>query len=357
MAVHGGNIEEVGRKYNINPEDIIDFSANINPLGINKKVKKSMIHALDLVERYPDITYYNLKHTISGSEDVELSSIFIGNGAAEVIFNIARALRPKKVLLTAPTFSEYEEAVRSVDGKIKYYHLKEENEFLIDDNFINEIDEEIDLIFICNPNNPTGVLTEKEFIEKVLKQANKFNVKVVVDESFLDFVEDKNKYSSMELTKTYNNLIIVKSLTKFFAMPGIRIGYGISRSKEVIDRINQVSVPWAVNIIASEGICTGLKEISYKRKSIEYVKEQSTVLYKGLNELEFIKVFKPSVNFIMFKILKNIDLKEELISKGILIRSCENYEGLNENFYRVAVRTAKENEKLISVMKTVSFDK
>lgn len=357
MAVHGGNIEEVARKYNINSEDIIDFSANINPLGINKKVKESMIDALDLVERYPDITYHNLKHTICDYEGINLSSIFLGNGAAEVIFNITRALNPKKVLLPAPTFSEYEEAVRSVDGEIKYYNLKEDNEFQIDDSFISGIDEEVDLIFICNPNNPTGVLTEKEFIEKVLKRANKVNAKVVVDESFLDFVEDKNKYSSIELTKTYSNLIIVKSLTKFFAMPGIRIGYGISRSKEVLDRINKVSVPWAVNIVASEGICTGLKEIGYRRKSIEYVKEQSTILYKELNKLDFIKVFKPSVNFIMFKILRNINLKEELISNGILIRSCGNYEGLNESFYRVAVRTAKENERLISAMKTVSFDK
>lgn len=357
MAVHGGNVEEIGRKYNINHKDIIDFSANINPLGLNKKVKDSMISALNLVERYPDITYYNLKHTICSYEGIDLLNIFIGNGAAEVIFNIVRALKPKKVLLPAPTFSEYEEAVRSIDGEVKYYSLNEENEFRIDDNFIKDIDEEIDLIFICNPNNPTGVLTEKKFVEKVLKKAEKFGTKVVLDESFLDFVEEKFKYSSIELIKKYNNLIIVKSLTKFFAMPGIRIGYGISSNEAIIESINKVSIPWAVNIVAAEGVCTGVKEKEYINKTIKYVEEQKNWLYKELNKLDFIKVFKPSVNFIMFKILKNINLKETLLPKGILIRSCGNYEGLSENFYRVAVRTAKENEKLISVMKTVSFDK
>ncbi|MEG2936433.1 MAG: aminotransferase class I/II-fold pyridoxal phosphate-dependent enzyme, partial [Clostridium sp.] len=144
---------------------------------------------------------------------------------------------------------------------------------------------------------------------------------------------------------------------KFFAMPGIRIGYGITSNEAIIESINKVSVPWAVNIVAAEGVCTGVKEKEYINRSIKYVEKQKNWLYEELNKLEFIKVFKPSVNFIMFKSLKNINLKEELILKGVIIRGCGNYEGLSENFYRVAVRTVEENEKLISTMKTVSFDK
>lgn len=357
MAVHGGNIEEIGRKYKIAPEEIIDFSANINPLGLNERVKETMISAINLIERYPDITYYKLKHTICSYEGINLSNLFVGNGAAEVIFNIVRGLKPNKVLLPAPTFSEYEEAVASVDGTIKYHYLKENNEFAPDESFIDSIDEDIDLIFICNPNNPTGVLVKTEFIERVLIKAKKCGAKVVVDESFLDFVKEKEKYSAIDLINNYHNLIIVKSLTKFFAMPGIRIGYGISANEELIAKINKVSVPWAVNTVASEGVGAGLKEMQYIKETIEYVEEQREVLYEELKKLKFIKVFKPSVNFIMFKTLKNIELKEELISKGILIRSCANYPGLSENFYRVAVRTAEENEKLISVINAVSIDK
>lgn len=357
MAVHGGNIDEISRKYKINTENILDFSANINPLGINKKVKESMIAALDKVERYPDITYLDLKQCISNYEHIKINNIFIGNGAAEVIFNIARAIKPDKILLPAPTFSEYEEAVRSVDSKIKYYKLKEENRFYLDENFLKEIDEDIDLIFICNPNNPTGVLTKKNFVEGVLKKAEEVNAFVVIDESFLDFVEDEAYYSSKDLLGKYKNLIIVKSLTKFFAMPGIRIGYGISYNEEIIEKINRVSVPWAVNIVAAEATCTALKEEVYIKESIEYVKAQRDYLYKELKKLEFIKVFQPSVNFIMFKVLNNVDLKEQLIKYGILIRNCGNYEGLSEEFYRVAVRTQEENIKLITIMKTVLIDK
>lgn len=357
MAVHGGNIDEISRKYNIDPKSILDFSANINPLGINKTVKESMIAALDKVERYPDITYFDLRYSISNYEHINIKDIFIGNGAAEVIFNIARAIKPNKVLLPAPTFSEYEEAVRSVDSEIKYYKLKEENRYYLDENFIKEIDEDIDLIFICNPNNPTGVLTKKSFVERVLKKAEEVNAFVVMDESFLDFVEDEAYYSSKDLLGNYKNLIIVKSLTKFFAMPGIRIGYGMSCNEEIIEKINVASVPWAINTVAAEATCTALKEEGYIKESIEYVKAQRDYLYEELKKLEFIKVFEPSVNFIMFKVLNNVDLKEQLIKRGILIRSCGNYEGLSKEFYRVAVRTKEENIKLITRMKTVAFDK
>lgn len=357
MAVHGGNVDEISRKYNINAKSILDFSANINPLGINKTVKESMVAALDKVERYPDITYFDLKDSISKYENINIKYIFIGNGAAEVIFNIARAIKPGKVLLPAPTFSEYEEAVRSVDSEIKYYKLKEENKFYLDENFVKEIHEDIDLIFICNPNNPTGVLTKKSFVEQVLKKAAEVNAFVVMDESFLDFVEDEAVYSSKDLLGKYKNLIIVKSLTKFFAMPGIRIGYGMSYNEDIIEKINNVSVPWAVNIVAAEATCIALKEEGYIKESIEYVKAQRDYLYEELGKLEFIKVFEPSVNFIMFKVLNDMDLKKQLIKQGILIRSCGNYEGLSNEFYRVAVRTKEENIKLITRMKIVSFDK
>ena len=238
---HGGNIEEIARTYNIKEEDIIDFSANINPVGINKNVKNAMIEALDKVERYPDITYHNLKKEISTFENIDYSNIILGNGAAEVIFNISRGLKPKKALIMAPTFGEYEDSLRSVDCNIKYHMLKEE--FNLDDTLLKEINNDIDIIFICNPNNPTGVLTKKEYIKDVLEVSKKNNVTVVIDESFLDFVENKNDYSVIDLTSKYNNLIVVKSLTKVFAFPGIRIGYGITGNNDYINLINNITRP------------------------------------------------------------------------------------------------------------------
>ena len=329
MAVHGGNTEEIARKYKLNPSEIIDFSANINPLGISENVKKAMIDAIDKVVKYPDITYFDLKNSIGEFEKINTRNITLGNGAAEVIFNIVRALKPKKALLPAPTFSEYEEAILSIDGEIEYYNLKESKNFNLDN----------------------------EFIKKVLNKSILTNTIVVIDESFLDFVKDNKEYSSNKLLNDYENLIIVKSLTKFFAIPGARIGYGLCSNKEIMDKINKILVPWSINVIAAEGITKGLTEEQYIKKSIEYIEDEKEYLYSALKQIKYLYVFEPSVNFIMFKILTNLDLKGELIKRKILVRSCDNYIGLDNSFYRVAVRTREENNKLIAELKHILFDK
>lgn len=351
--VHGGNVEEISRTYGINLEEIIDFSANINPVGLNDNVKNAMIRALDKVEKYPDISYLELRKSISNFEDIDIEDLILGNGAAEVIFNIVRGLKPRKVLLPAPTFSEYEESVLSIDAEIEYYHLKEEEDFELNSRLINALNESIDMIFICNPNNPTGVLSENTFIENIAKRALKTKTTVVLDESFLDFLRLESDYSSKSLLEKYKNIIIVKSLTKFFAIPGIRIGYGISKNNDFIRLINKVTVPWTVNVVASEGVIQAVKETDYMKHSVEYVDNEKKYLYDNLSEIENIKVFNPSVNFIMFKILKSIDLKEEMLGHNILIRSCSNYEGLDSSFYRIAVRTRKENKIIIKALKII----
>lgn len=351
-SIHGGNTAEISRKYGINESNLVDFSANINPLGLSKEVKKAMINAIDKVEKYPDITYYNLINSISCYEGIDRKKLFLGNGAAEVIFNVVRGLKPKKVLIPAPTFGEYEEATLSINGKVEYYNLNEINNFELEEDLLNKL-EGVDMLFICNPNNPTGVLTSCEYIEKIAKEALKTNTIVVVDESFLDFLEDDSNYSCIDILDKYENLIIIKSLTKFFAMPGIRIGYGISSNINIREKINKVTIAWSVNVVAAESVIVALKEKRYIEESKRFIKEEQEYLYNKLKLFKDLKVFKPSVNFIMFKVLRDIDLKTILIQKGILIRSCDNYEGLDNSYYRVAVRTRKENDILIDKLKAV----
>lgn len=345
---HGGNVEEIARLYRINEEKIVDFSANINPLGLCKGVKEEMVNAISKVERYPDITYFNLKKSISSYEGVSEADILLGNGAAEVIYNIARGLKPKKALLIAPTFIEYRDALESVDCEVVDYILSDD--FKIDNGFLDEINHSIDIIFICNPNNPTGILTSKDFLIKVVNRAKDLEITLIVDESFLDFVEDKDDYSMIPLVEKYKNLIVVKSLTKFFAFPGIRIGYGITSNKDYISDINSVSVSWAINTIASYSAIKALGESEYIKSSIEYVKKENEFLYNALKGFNDLKVYRGAVNFIFFK-CDNPGLKEILLKKGILIRDCNNYKGLSKGYYRVAVRTREENLRLINALK------
>ena len=352
-AVHCGNLEELSIKFNLDKKKLIDFSANINPLGVNEKVKKAIIDALDKVEKYPDITYYNLKSAIGNFEDIDYSNLVLGNGAAEIIFNLVRAVNPKKVLIPAPTFSEYEEASLSVNSNIEYYYLKEENDWSIDKDILSFINEDIDIVFICNPNNPTGVITKKDILLSIIEKAKETKTIVAIDESFLDFIKSSDKYSLVSLLKDYDNIFIIKSLTKLFAIPGIRIGYGISNNMDIINKIQSISVPWNINILAEVAAINSLNDKEYISKSTAYIEEEKKYLFKELCKFNDVKIFKPSVNFIMFKLKKDIDLKYELMKKNIIIRSCSNYNGLDKNYYRIAVRTREENEIFINTLKKV----
>ena len=220
-------------------------------------------------------------------------------------------------------------------------------------DFLEEIKEELDIIFLCNPNNPTGALIEKDFSLKVLEKAKKMNITVVFDESFLDFVEDNYRYSLIKELDNFQNLIIVKSLTKLFAFPGIRLGYGLSSNNNFIEKINSVGTPWSVNTVADYAGREALKDVKYIKNSVAYIKKENEFLYNGLENFKDITTFKGAVNFIFFKLNKNINLREELIRRGIIIRSCSNYIGLDHSFYRVAVRTREENKKLLEELSKV----
>jgi threonine-phosphate decarboxylase len=342
---HGGNAKEISRRNNIAYDKIIDFSANINPLGMPKSVKKAIIENLNEAEKYPDITYYELKSEISRFEKITSNNLLLGNGAAEVLFNVVRGINPTNSLILAPTFSEYEEAVKAINGNINYYKLKEENQFHIQEDILNYINKDLNLLFICNPNNPTGVITEKELLFRLLEKAEKNNVFVVIDESFLDFINED--LSMIKYIIEYENLIIIKSLTKFFALPGIRIGYGICGNIELIKRVESISPAWNINIFAEIATKAGLKDENYIKSSVKYIDDEKDYLYRELKKVNKLKVYEPSVNFILLQTLTKINLQEELLKYNILIRSCSNYNGLGSNYYRVAVRSHEENSILI----------
>ncbi|MBE6063033.1 MAG: threonine-phosphate decarboxylase [Clostridium butyricum] len=362
---HGGNAKEISRITGLKYEDLIDFSANINPLGMPESVKRAVINNLDAVEKYPDITYFELKNSIRDFENSKIcedelkinsKEIILGNGAAEVLFNIVKAVNPNNVLIPAPTFSEYEEAVTAVNGKINLYYLKEENQFMIQEDILDFINEKLDLVFICNPNNPTGGITNKILLKKILNKSIENNVFVIIDESFLDFVRED--YSMITFIKNYQNLIIIKSLTKFFAIPGMRAGYGISSNKELLEKIRGITPAWNINILAEEAVKAALKDFKYISESINFMEKEKNYLYNELKEIDGIKVFKPSVNFIFFKLnlrknLFDIDIKDKLLEKNILIRSCSNYHGLDNFYYRIAVKSHKDNIILVNSLKDV----
>lgn len=357
-AKHGGNIYEIAKKYGINEKEIIDFSANINPLGVPNKLKAAIISNIEALENYPDPDYKELVSSIAKYNNINEDFVIPGNGATEIIFKIVQAVKPKKSLLLAPTFLEYERALKSVGSDIQYYLLNENNEFKIDKKeLLEKLKDDIDFIVLCNPNNPTGQIIEKELLKEILIECKSKGINLMLDEAFIEFVDDEENSSLIKLLTDFENLFIIRALTKFFAIPGLRIGYGLISNEEIKEKIISKKEPWTINGFAaiSGEVLLGDKE--YIRKSKEFFALERKRMYEKLMNLKELRVFKPHANYIFFKLLdENIGLKDKLIAKKILIRQCDNYVNLGKSFFRVAIKDQKSNDELIKTLSEVLYE-
>lgn len=338
--IHGGNIYTY--------QNCLDFSANCNPLGTPESVKKAVQDSLERIKDYPQVGYAPLREALGKYEDIAPEHIICGNGAAELIFSLCQAVRPKRALIPVPTFAEYEQALESVGCQVEHVFLKEEEGFQMQESFIKQLHKNLDMVFLCNPNNPTGVLTDREFLFRVLRYCRELGIVLVVDECFLDFIKEPGKYSLKAQLPRYHNLFILKAFTKRYAMAGIRLGYGLCENKEILEKIIQVTQPWNISVMAQAAGIAALKEHSYVEEGRQLIFEESVYLKHGLEELGFM-VFPSEANYIFFR--GTPGLFQRGIRNGVIIRDCSNYPGLTEGYYRIAVRTHQENEKLLEALK------
>ncbi len=338
---HGGDIYS-------HSNNILDFSVNINPLGLSERVLKAGENALMLASCYPDTKCRELRAALAKVHNLNEDNIICGNGAGEIIFNIVFALKPKRVLILSPTFAEYERAARAIGAEIVYYSLREENNFTVE-NDILKIIRNVDMIFICNPNNPTGVCIENKLIEQIL---NNTGVYVLADECFMDVVEDNQNYSVLHLVEKYNKLFVLKAFTKLYAMPGIRLGYGLCSNKQLLADIYSVRQPWSVSLIAQKMGVEALNEVNLKKETVKYINTERAFLTDKLRELG-IKYYSSEANYILLK--SNNDLYSELLRHNILIRKCSNYKGLNDSYFRIAVKQHGDNVRLIKALEVIKW--
>lgn len=344
--IHGGDIVGFSEKYGQRP---IDFSANVSPLGLPEGIKKAILDNIDDISVYPDPLCRELRENIAKFHGKDIKNIICGNGAADLIFRLVYARKPKKALILAPTFAEYEQALESVSCDINYYYLKKESKFNICDDFLMQIDDSLDIIFICQPNNPTGVIAEKEFMLKILKKCEEKGVLLVIDECFIDFIANFEEFT-LENTQS-RNLFILKAFTKMYALAGARIGYGFSFDDELLHEMSINAQPWSVSYVAQIAGISAIKEIEYVKKVLNLIQVERGFLQSEFSRLG-IEYIESSVNYILFY-TNCINFKEKIAANGILIRDCSNYKGLSLGYFRVAVRTRKENEKLINAFENV----
>lgn len=312
----------------------LDFSVNTNPIGMSRAAKAAAARAAARQAHvYPDTECRELRAAIAEKEGVSEEGIICACGASELIFAAVRACMPKKALLIAPTFSEYERALMSVGSDIEYYLTAEEKGFRIGSDFIDRLSG-VDMIFICNPNNPTGNIVDKPLMDRISEKCAGEGITCVVDECFAELA---GGYSMTGKTP------VIKAFTKTYAMAGLRLGYMVA-DKAFICRVKEQLPAWNVSQPAQAAGVAALADSGYLRKSIKYIRKERVFLSRALENLGF-KVFDSKANFILLKC--EAGLFERLLRRGILIRDCENFKGLGRGFYRVAVKRHGENVKLI----------
>ena len=340
--IHGGDV--------YHHRGCIDFSANCNPLGTPEGIKKAIVKSLEHINDYPQVGYTPLKQAIAEYEKTKPEQVICGNGAAEVIFSLCRAVNPKRALVPAPTFAEYQQALYSVGCQVDFYPLDEKKQFALDESFVQALTPELDMIFLCNPNNPTGLLIEKSLLEKILKRCQELNIIMAVDECFLDFVPSPENYTLKEYLETCDKLFLLKAFTKRYAMAGVRLGYGLCGDKGLLEKMEGVCQPWNVSSMAQAAGLAALQEREYVEMGRQVTFEELAYLKKELSALGYL-VYPSQANYVFFTGPQ--DLYERLEQKKLLIRDCSNYTGLSKGYYRVAVKNHQDNQQLIKALKEI----
>lgn len=346
---HGGNVEEIAQTNNIKKECLLDFSANINPLGYPEGLEENLNKHFKELLKYPDYRYAELRKYMAQKYDVNMQNIIVGNGGIQIIHQAIEFLDCKKALIISPTFIEYEKALRRFNKDIVFYYLEEENDFTFDiKRFKKEKLDDIDLVICCNPNNPTGKIIGIDVMEELTSYLKKQSVDLLIDEAFIEFCPHQSALSSVE---KYDNLIITRSLTKFFAVPGLRLGFLVTSKKKLLNKIRSFREDWSVNALAMHGGMFLLEKQDYISETLEYIERERVFLLKKMKEIEFIQTFSSSANYIFFRSIPT--LKKKMLKKNIIIRQCDNYRGLDEHYYRIAVRTRTQNEILVNALKEI----
>ena len=346
---HGGDI--VGARA-IWKGELLDFSANLNPLGMPESVRKAAEDAVREAIHYPDPLCRELCAAIARRDNVTPEQVLCGNGAADLVFRLAFSQRPLRVLVTAPTFSEYQDAVQAAGGEVIYHRLMPKNNFDLTEAVLDDLDDSLDMAFFCTPNNPTGHLIDRELMQRILERCGEENIRLVVDECFLSLADPGERMSLAGELKNFPNLILLRAFTKSFALPGLRLGYCLSADAALLDGLSRCAQPWSVSGPAQAAGLAALAEPEYPARARQLIAVERSWLIDALRGLG-LRVCPSQVNYILFRAPGVDDLKERLLVHGVLIRSCANYVGLGSDYYRVAVRPHRENEGLIGAMKEV----
>lgn len=352
---HGSDLEKIEQIYGIKKEDITSFSANVNPLGVSPKLRKTLSDKIDAITSYPDREYTSLRKCIAAYANTDFANIIVGNGSTELISIFIQLKHPKKAVMIGPTYSEYEREVTLGGGSSLYYPLEESEDFKLNISSLKEeLNSDVDLLVICNPNNPTSSAITRTEMKKILDICKQRDIFVMVDETYVEFAENMNAITSVPLTNIYNNILILRGISKFFAAPGLRLGYGICGNEDLLKEINKRKNPWTINSLAAIAGEIMFTDEEYISETKELISTERKRIYEILAACPNIKVYPPTANFVLFKIIKDgvtaMDLFETAIRKGFMIRNCSNFPFLDDKYVRFCFMSPKKNDALLKIL-------
>lgn len=343
---HGGNIYTYGDK------QLLDFSASLNPLGMPPQVAQAAREGIAASVHYPDPECQALRQAISRAEGVPVAQILCGNGAAELLDRLVLALNPRRAMLLAPTFGEYERALRMNGCKVIYHYLKPEQEFDLTEDILRVLRPGVDLLILCNPNNPTGRPIPSALLLEILRRCQGQGTALLVDESFLDMTDPDKQSDLRPFLAQFPNLALIRSLTKSYCMPGLRLGYLLTGNQALLEKMSRCGQPWPVSVPAQYAGVAAMGCPGWPDQGRKLILPQRLRLEEELRKLGF-RVWESSVNYLLFYAPNRPALREQLLQYDILIRSCANFRGLGDCYYRVAVRTEAENTALLQALDTI----
>lgn len=357
MRVHGGDILSYESKFHKKP---LDFSVNVSPLGLPEGVRQAVIDALDDSGKYPDTGCRALRQALAEYHGVSPEWILCGNGAADVIDRLAFALQgKKKILLTAPTFTEYRYALERSGLECVSYVLDPEDGFAIREDFLDHITQDLAAVLLCEPNNPTGKTTDRMLLIRILEKCKFCGVMMIIDECFQEFLDEPDAHTMQgflvdpvsdtgKKSGVANPLLILKSFTKTYAMAGIRLGYCLCADQDLLEKMEQAAQPWAVSGLAQAAGIAALKETDYRnRLQVQNTTERER-MKNALSDVGC-RLVQGEANYLLFW-HERTDLADCLAKQGILLRTCTDYESLDEHWYRVAVLGREDNIRLIEAL-------
>ena len=355
---HGSDLEKIEEIYHIKKEDITSFSANVNPLGISPLLRDTLAKHVDAITSYPDREYTQLRKSICAYTGANFENIIEGNGSTELISLFIQTTHPKKALILGPTYSEYEREISLEGGHTLYYPLKEENHFQMDvEDFCSQLNDSLDLLVLCNPNNPTSTAVARKDMRKILDCALQYGISVMVDETYEEFTPEGSKISSIPLTNNYNNLIVLRGISKFFAAPGLRLGYAVTGNPDLLKYINTKKNPWTINSLAEIAGCIMFSDKDYINKTKALITGERQRMYDTLSSWKTVKVYPSCTNFLLVRILRE-DVTSDMvfdhcIRKGLMIRDCSTFPFLDSSYIRFCVMSPEKNDELLEAFREI----